>query len=334
MNKKITKKPAGAQNQLVEPVIKLISALKTEHSHGEVTDFNNYIQVLQEMQELNDKNLSEPIKECLGIFECCYCKRSPKYLLICKHFICDDCIKNYYNDIEFYLLNPLTFICPACKYVHSVNELKKVALEVYESVLASINEEKLQRPLELTCQKCSVPKTNSEFPKHPPCNSHKICLECLADSYLYGNFTCSTCKNPYKPKTDINKEKSICLVCQQTSYFVGDYLTSTCKSHLHCFDCLKKAHLSRRCGVCGEILNDGCIQRIDQKLYKHCQWCKNAFEAPLVIKKNCCEFNVCVFCQAKNRQNCFRCISCQQNLNSYALEMVLEVQSTIDNYVP
>ena len=339
MSKKdIIKKQVALQNKAFESKAfesakTLISKLIKGYSHGEVLDCYELSQTFQEMHNSGDKNFVDLSKEYLSIFACRCGQNYPKYMLSCKHFICEACFGNGFNDIEPFLSTPLTFACPTCNYVHSDKELKNIAPEEHSRISALIKQEKLQRNLEQICHKCSVQKTISEFPQYSPCHSHKTCLECLADSYLTGSFTCP-CGNPYKPKIDINKEKSICMSCKQVCYFVGDYLTSTCDSHLHCLECLKNSYSTYKCGVCGNFLDQTCIEKIKRKLWKQCQTCQNQFEAPLMVKKICCANNICVFCQGKDRQSCFKCLSCSQILNSYALEMVLEAQSAIDNYVP
>lgn len=334
MSKVLKNIPNNKPKNISEPIKKLLELVNNEHNHDKAPDIYSYSTVLRQLKNTDMKNLDESIENCLSTFRCHHCQKPSKYFLACKHLICETCMESCFSDIEKFLIDPAIFYCPFCQFEHTTRDMNRIVPERWNSLLNDVKTQKIQRGLEKVCQKCKIQKNCSEFPQISACGSHETCLECLAEAYLNGKFSCVECRSGEKFKFNIAPVKGCCSVCRQSVYYVGDYLTSICDSHLHCFECLKKAREQGRCKACGLKLDIKSTEKIDHKLWKQCAMCKTQFESSLIIKKICCDSNICLFCQCRDREMCFKCVNCEQTLIPSTLELVLETQSVIDNFNP
>ena len=275
-----------------------------------------------------NESYSESTRNLIGtlfqLMSCSLCGNClPTIQLNCQHFFCEKCFDNYLSSYQNLQKIPSLLKCPKCQsFIHTLQLEKmyeKITLLADDALSIQINNGNL-----IECISCSKKKPKKLYSEEYCCSYHKYCNECISKKYVSGDYKCNNCN--IKFKGDPSNEKGICTSCRQEVYYVGDYLTTLCDDHTHCYNCLIKAQDDKICGTCMISLEEEDLNRIDSVLYKNCYFCAEKFENFLFLNKQCCKETVCIRC---NINNPLSCNNCNQALNGYAVQQILDFESLI-----
>jgi hypothetical protein len=277
------------------------------------------------------EDLADPLETCFGTSSEIYdnftkevtCECCKKYIcdweLPCNHHFCLVCLKKetkilkatisaLYEDAQYFPK------CPICQKVITRQECQRIFKVAKEkSRLKETNNFKL-------CLFCKLRRPPNKF--FYSCD--EICIFCGFHLVKF-NESCIFCGDNSVKETYANYSQGVkCSVCNQHKNITEDLCTEICKQEVHCYECLRQAWSEGKCLKCGLDLDQATMNYLQQLIFTECKICRNASERNFMIKKNCCQENVCIFCQKQENT----CLYCKQNINRSGIRMLDKVRGS------
>lgn len=186
----------------------------------------------------------------------------------------------------------------------------------------------------LMCKKCK---------KHPACKAqfpYFLCKRCLSEAEE--SVRCYLCQqnHPEDYKTvckhlcifcacmQLRKNKNECAVCNRdlknlkfrqfdcdgcngsAKNLIKDLILLLKCKHLHCGNCLAKCIKSKNCLIDNKPLSERNLKYIAGYLTDACYICKTRKPWNRFFSKSCCNYTICIKCQAES----FECLGCNKEI--------------------
>ncbi|CAG9311344.1 unnamed protein product [Blepharisma stoltei] len=259
----------------------------------------------------------------------------------CNHKLCKECsiesLRKRTNGLILlttYEEESFRTMCPKCKKKLLDKDLEAILGDNYEIY----DLERNKRQLEQDNQRRHAYMSTSSETDHECFTCHKElkdemcfkndvckhqCKECLASSMRRGRTGCPHCRQTYS--MNISTENDICQGCNQLMYFIGNNLRKVCNGHLMCNRCINESYQAKKCKICKITADRNLLLEFDRILFGRCTGpCEQKKLLDYFILKECCNQDVCIECQANDKE---ACIKCRKPLGNWAKQQLQYIAS-------
>lgn len=258
--------------------------------------------------------------------QCSKCDKHPGVVLlaVCKHYICDGCLREYIQEClkaNGRILEPdgqpmKTLVCPI-RTCQTAEPLPESVLRFFLGAQFDNYVEQAERVvMTKKCRKCGTLQEQSLFYLMQTCGC-KVCAYCLIE--LVGSHRGYCLCGQYIAQDAVlraSQHMMRCPVCNQMKSLIQEYTPVKCPEHIICRQCLEEVmdRQEKRCPIDYRVFASYEVDTARMYFTRQCMlYCQNYFNSSKGLLKLSCP---CVYCEDcakmaakrfREYKNCYVC---------------------------
>lgn len=258
--------------------------------------------------------------------QCSKCDKHPGVVLlaICKHYLCDGCMRGYiqeFLELNHRILEPdgetmKSFVCP----IRTCQTAEPLPTSILRFFLGAQFDYYIDQAEHIVmtkkCKKCGTLQEQGLFYLTQTCGC-KICAYCLIELVGSHQGYC-LCGQYIQPDVmqRASQHKMRCPMCNDTKSLIQEYTPVKCSDHIICRQCLEAVMDSpdKRCPLDYRVFAGYEIDTARQYFTRQCMlYCGRSFNSSKELLKVSCS---CVYCEDcakraakhfREYRNCYNC---------------------------